>query len=386
MEVTDEANQRRSCEVFNFVVCALVIGLVCLIGLAGNITSFLVLLKHKSDTTAIFLLECMALADSMLLLTTVFIYSLPSFYSFTGSLTVVQRLCDAIKVYVWPVAMITHTVTIWLTVLVTWNRFCACCRPIGSYRKLSLPAVRLQVFGVLVLSAIYNMPRFFEHQPIAAGTVAENATGVELVESNVNESSSSRSSLSSSSSSQAMASTTTVNLGDSQIYQIIYSNVIYFPVMYIVPLLSMSYLNVRLIRSLKAIRMKKQTLTGHKPREDHITHCVVVIVICFIVCQTPALVNQIFWAALDNGDRRCGRFHFYYTKLSDTLVVINSSCNFAIYCLFGKSFRKIFLDALCRSNGQRVSNRTQTCLNDLNETDGTTIRKKSAETCETNAV
>jgi len=74
-----------------------------------------------------------------------------------------------------------------------------------------------------------------------------------------------------------------------------------------------------------------------------ITRCVVAIVCIFIVCQTPALFNQIFYAFGDPSDRECGHFHFYYTKLSDVLVVLNSSCNFAVYCLFGPTFRRNFI-------------------------------------------
>ena len=372
MEATDEPTFTQSCKLFNFLVCAVVIGIISVAGLLGNVTSFLVLLKHRTETTAIFLLQCMAVADSVLLVTTIFIYSLPSIYPYTETLLPLHEACDAIKIYVWPVAMITHTVTIWLTVLVTWNRFCACCKPLDSYRNSGVGVVRLQVIGVVLLSILYNMPRFFEHQPIgqrpnisfnmsllANDTADENAT--------------------------AAPSHVSINLGDNQLYQIIYSNVIYFPVMYIVPLLSLAYLNVRLIRSLRAIKERKQTLTGQKPKEDHITLCVIAIVICFIVCQTPALVNQIFWAILDHDGRLCGRFHFYYTKLSDALVVLNSSCNFVIYCLFGKSFRKIFLDTLCGAWRVRGEERTQTCLNELQMTNGD-VQKMSGQTSTTEPI
>lgn len=77
---------------------------------------------------------------------------------------------------------------------------------------------------------------------------------------------------------------------------------------------------------------------------DTITRCVVAIVCIFIVCQTPALLNQIFWAIGE--PPRCGQFHFYYTKLSDVLVVLNSSCNFAVYCLFGRTFRRNFVETV----------------------------------------
>jgi len=45
-------------------------------------------------------------------------------------------------------------------------------------------------------------------------------------------------------------------LGDSKLYQIIYSNVLYYPVMYVVPLGTLAVLNTRLISSLDATRRR----------------------------------------------------------------------------------------------------------------------------------
>lgn len=143
-------------------------------------------------------------------------------------------------------------------------------------------------------------------------------------------------------------------LGDNQIYQIIYSNLLYYPVMYILPLASLAYLNFKLITSLKAFKKKALTTSSRRNKEDNITHCVIAIVCVFIVSQTPALLNQIFWATFSNDDRDCGRFHFYYTKISDLLVVVNSSCNFVVYCLFGRTFRQIFLDTMGCGGASRV--------------------------------
>jgi len=157
-----------------------------------------------------------------------------------------------------------------------------------------------------------------------------------------------------------------VMLGDNQLYQIIYSNILYYPVMYIVPLGSLTLLNIRLIAALNAIKRRTLSVSSSKMvtdsddvptrrnqrrrgrrKDDNITLCIVVIVCVFIVCQTPALLNQIFWAIFDTGERECGHFHFYYTKLSDLLVVVNSSCNFVVYCLFGTTFRRIFASTVC---------------------------------------
>ena len=168
------------------------------------------------------------------------------------------------------------------------------------------------------------MPRFFEHQPFWWVKSPSNSTTGE--EGNM----------------------TSINLGDSRMYQIVYSNILYYPVMYIAPLVILFFLNFRLIRQLNVIHTRKEALTGHKVKDDNITVVIVVIVIIFILCQTPALVNQIFWATVSKYDRQCGHFHFYYTRISDALVVLNSSTNFLVYCLFGKTFRKVFKETLCK--------------------------------------
>ena len=73
---------------------------------------------------------------------------------------------DYITMYVWPPAMILHTITIWLTVLVTVDRYCAVCRAVEQYGSGSatLGVTRRRVVAVVSLAIVYNSPRFFEHQ------------------------------------------------------------------------------------------------------------------------------------------------------------------------------------------------------------------------------
>ena len=317
----------KSCTLFQFITCSIVIGGLCCFGLAGNVTSFFVLYKHKTETCAMFLLQCLAISDSLLLVAVLFVYSFPAVHFYTGAFAVFDSGCSYIKTYVWPLAMMMHTTTIWLTVLVTFNRYCAVCRPIGVLRYYSVKMTKAAVMIVLSFSILYNSPRFFEHRAIHEDyQLGDNNTNVTRIET---------------------------NLGDSRLYQIIYSNILYFPVMYILPLASLSYLNWRLIRGLHRLRSRKEMLTGHRVKQDNVTVCIIVIVFVFILCQTPALINQIFWAALAERYRECGHFHFYYTKISDVLVVFNSSANFVIYVLFSKSFRKIFLGGLCSIGGSK---------------------------------
>ena len=322
-----------SCQQFNMFICVVVIGLMCLLGIVGNTTSVFVLWKHKTDSATIFLLQALCIADSVLLVTSLSMYTFPALYLRGENLEQRQEnLFFVNTTFIWPVGMMAHTATIWLTVLVTINRYCSICRPLSSGPKNAIKNSQIQVLIVLLLSVVYNIPRFFEHHPV--GQQQDNHTD--------------------NNSSTGLEPTL---LGGEKLYQIIYSNILYFAFMYIVPLLSLIVLNWKLIKALKDIRKRKETLTGHKPPEDHITLCIIAIVFVFLLCQTPALINQIFWVLGEHADRECGKFHFYYTKISDVLVVINSSVNFVIYCLFGKSFRQIFCDVLCNHSCKRTVNK-----------------------------
>lgn len=328
-----------SCARFDFVVCVVVIGTLSILGIGGNAASFLVLCRHRTETATVMLLRVLAVSDSVLLFSSLFVYSLPAVYPYTGTLKLFQSH-GIVAIYVWPIALMAHTITVWITVLVTLHRYCSICRALQTSRVYAVRATRLQVIAVVSFSVLYNTPRFFEHQVIGETPGSYNSS----LSNNTLDS-------------LRMLDTPSrqVNLGDSRLYQIIYSNVLYFPVMYILPLTVLAFLNYRLMRAMNGLRERKQSLTGHRVKDDHVTLIVIVIVCVFLVSQTPALINQLFWALLLQPERRCGKFHFYYTKISDVLVVFNSSVNFIIYCLFGKTFRRIFIDAFCRKPAQVFS-------------------------------
>ena len=168
----------ESCRLFEFVVCSVLIGAFCVFGLVGNVASFVVFCRQHKTTTAttcrdhkttaasaVLLLQCMAVCDSLLLLVALVVYSLPAVYAYTGQLRVIHDTFDYIVYVVWPPAMILHTVTVWLTVLVSVNRYNAVCRAVEEFGTTTmLRRTRVHVVIVVILSVLYNVPRFFEHQ------------------------------------------------------------------------------------------------------------------------------------------------------------------------------------------------------------------------------
>lgn len=76
-------------------------------------------------------------------------------------------------------------------------------------------------------------------------------------------------------------------------------------------------------------------------QDNNVTLVLIIVVIVFSVCQAPALLNQIFWNVLDDDARVCGGFQFYYSRVSNMLVVTNSAVNFPIYAVFNTRFRQV---------------------------------------------
>jgi len=68
------------------------------------------------------------------------------------------------QVYVWPLVHISQMWTVWITVLVAFNRYVAICRPFQAIRICTMRQSRLQVSVSAVSIIVYNIPRFLEHR------------------------------------------------------------------------------------------------------------------------------------------------------------------------------------------------------------------------------
>jgi len=87
----------------------------------------------------------------------------------------------------------------------------------------------------------------------------------------------------------------------SHVYKIVYFNLLYGVVMFVVPLTSLAVLSRRMVVALRAARRMRTEMMGQLSRrgcatyrhEDDITVMLVGIVVMFITTQTPALVTQV---------------------------------------------------------------------------------------------
>jgi len=86
------------------------------------------------------LVQGLSVIDTLMLAMVFPLYSVTNFLEYTGLRTMEQT--QDVKVYLLPFAFIAQTATIWVTVLVAFNRYIAVCQPFKAARLCTVVQVR----------------------------------------------------------------------------------------------------------------------------------------------------------------------------------------------------------------------------------------------------
>ena len=312
---------QHSCDIYSFIIYTVFVGLLVVVGIIGNSFAFVVFWKDNLKTSASFLFQSLSLIDSAMLLTVIPLYSMDSFVTYTGWLRGFSEIRPYVLVFLLPLALTAQTASIWVTVLVAVNRYIAVCLPYKASRLCTVSKAKRQLAIVLLCTVLYNIPKFAEYR--VEYELSNNGT-----------------------TSKAVAGYTA--LGKQNLYYIIYGNIFYLIFLLALPIFILTLLNIRLIKALKALRQRRMEMQSLRQQQDNnVTFVLIIVVIVFIICQVPALVNQILWNVLDDEARTCGGFQFYLRQIANMLVILNSAVNFVIYILFNKRFRLILMQTVC---------------------------------------
>ena len=309
-------NPDVECMDFLFIIYVVIFGPICIFGILGNVLSVVVMQWEKKNHVATFLLQSLAMADNLFLLTTGFvqIYSALTLYFGYNDVWITPYL----QTYVWPLVHVTQLGTIYMTVLIAANRYIAICRPFQAPTLCTLTKVRIQVAVISTFCFLYCIPRFMEYHIGEEYSPQENRTYTIAIPFLVKD----------------------------KLYNIIYENVLYCLFVFLGPLVILVALNACLIRELwRARRRLSQQLPGQSDDEEaNITQVMIFIMLIFVVCQAPAFLNQLLNYTETYA---CHQPYLYYFHLSNLLVSANSATNFIVYCAFRKQFRER-LRAFCR--------------------------------------
>ena len=289
-----------------------------LLGMIGNFLTIIILSQRAMHSSTNYYLSALAIWDSAVLICTLLLIGIPG--ALPHDAVYMTHVFAYIVSYIYPIALIAQTATIWLTVSFTVERYIAVCHPLKAATMCTITRAKTVITGVSLGSTLYNIPRWFDYAPTVEVNPATNTTVI------------------------VPARTA---FSQNTIYLQVYFSWLYVPIMCIVPLLILLVLNLFLILAVRHSQRQRKDMNVRQHRENSITIMLVSIVMVFIVCQVPALVYNLAYA-VDNAHVRHNLGYMILSDVRNFLVNLNSAVNFILYCALGQKFRRIFIHTFFR--------------------------------------
>ncbi|CAK1599241.1 unnamed protein product [Parnassius mnemosyne] len=329
LECETDAGVPDSDKLFRFVVHGVLLNAIGAAGLLGNGLSVLVLSRPQMRSSINCLLIGLAACDTVLILTSVLLFGITAIYPYTGGLRYYYyNVCPLITPYAYPIANVAQTMSVYLTLIVTVERWVAVCHPFRAKALCTSSRARWYVFGTAAFAFVYNAPKFFEAEVI---TVSDPITEevIYCVQADLD--------------------------FRTDKYVVIYIHWMYLVVMYIVPFSALAALNACIVRQVRRAQAERARLSRVQRRELGLATMLLVVVLVFFLCNILPLVTNAFEVFLGDEFENLDPL----VKTSNLLVTINSSVNFVIYVIFGEKFKRVFLKLFCagriRARGTRDS-------------------------------
>lgn len=311
----DVFNPESSSNRFEFWVCGIILNGIGILGILCNIISMIILSRPQMRSSINCLLIGLASCDTVLIVTSMLLFGIPSIYPYSGLLFYYyNNIYPFISPAIFPLAMIAQTSSIYMTFTITLERYVAVCHPLKARRLCTYGRAKIYTIICIVFAIIYNITRFFEVLTITSLSLNEPYRLLHCVRPS--------------------------SLRQNPIYINIYIHWCYLIVNYIIPFLTLAILNCLIYRQVKKANRERQRLTRSEKREIGLaTMLLCVVIVFFILNFLPLVLNilEAFYNIIEHS----------LTKISNLLITINSSCNFLIYVTFGEKFKRLFLLIIC---------------------------------------
>ncbi|KAG5679536.1 hypothetical protein PVAND_009096 [Polypedilum vanderplanki] len=306
---------------FEFWTNGVLLNVVGLLGIFGNILSMIILSRPQMRSSINYLLIGLARCDTILIITSMLLFGIPAIFPYTGFLRYYFfRLLPDISPFIYPLAMIVQTASVYLTLTVTLERYVAVCHPLRARAVCTYGRARIYVIVIILFSFFYNIPRFFEvHLKIHHDDEFEFGFCIQASDLRADEN-----------------------------YIYIYIHWLYLIFIYFIPFFGLMFFNAMIYRQVRKANRERQRLSRTEKREIGLATMLFCVVIVFLCCNILALLINIIEAF-------SGQIHDFLVKTSNLFVTVNSSVNFIIYVTFGEKFKRIFLLLFCKRRVGRDS-------------------------------
>ncbi|XP_022919628.2 FMRFamide receptor [Onthophagus taurus] len=301
-----------------FIVNGILLNVIGFFGILGNIISMIILSRPQMRSSINYLLIGLARIDTVLIITSILIFGLVGIYPYTGCLfNYFFVVMPHIAPYLFPIATVAQTASVYLTVTVSFDRYIAVCKPLRARSLCTYGRARIYVICIVIFSILYNLPKLWESQIRSDFHEEANMTVYCIRPS---------------------------EFRNNNVYKSVYINWCYLIFIYLIPFLALAYLNICIYIQVRIANRERARLSRNQKREIGLATMLLCVVIVFFVCNLlPLVINIIEVFHLDIDEVLFGRM----IKTSNFLVTVNSSVNFIIYVTFGEKFKRLFLVLYC---------------------------------------
>lgn len=173
---SDDGNDTKACpeqfsaneNAFDFWVSGLVLNVVGVIGILGNILSMIILSRPQMRSSINYLLIGLARCDTVLIITSMFLFGFRSIYPYTGYLFFYNYyIYPLIVPYVFPLATAAQTASSYLTLMVSLERYVAVCHPLRARALCTYGRSKFYVIFCIVFAVLYNFVKLWETKVVA---------------------------------------------------------------------------------------------------------------------------------------------------------------------------------------------------------------------------
>lgn len=297
-------------------------------GLIGNIISMIILSRPQMRSSINYLLIGLARYDTFLIITSILLFGLPTIYPYSGYMSYYYfQIYPRLSPITYPIGMIAQTASVYMTFIVTLERYIAVCHPLKARALCTYGRAKHYFIVCIIFSVLYNIPRFWE-VGVVSFPIDEDVKRRNHISENV------------------IYCVRATELRQDSSYINIYIHWCYLIVIYVLPFLNLAILNCLIYRQIKRANRERQRLSRSEQREISLATMLVCVVIVFFVFNFLACylsILEAFYREIKNN----------LTKISNLLVTINSSANFIIYVIFGEKFKRICLQLFCKRKYNR---------------------------------
>ncbi|XP_034480958.1 FMRFamide receptor-like [Drosophila innubila] len=303
-------NPHLANNLFQFLISGVLLNIVGVLGVLGNVISMIILSRPEMKSSFNYLLMGLARCDTILIICIMLVFGIPPIYPYTGRLFWYYNYVHAYTAPVmFPIALIAQISSIYMTLIVTVERYVAVCHPLKARALCTYRRIKIYFIVCVCFGLIFNIPRFWEFFTVKYQVPS---TKIELLCVHASP------------------------LRKSPSYLKIYRHWCTLIINYIIPFLTLAILNSLIYRQVRRANRFRKQLSSSERHEIGLATILLVAVVAFLLLKSVALVMNI-------SDAFYGKIYPELINVSNLLIIIHSSINFLIYIALGKKYRCIFV-------------------------------------------